>query len=748
MILSYLSLPVVSPAPGPGHRSSSSSSSSTYIETKQCKTIKELQQIHSHTIKTGGIRDTLTVAEILHLYALSRFRDLRYARAVFYCMETPNCFSWNTIIRAFAESDDPTEALNLYCEMLQDEFVQPNRYTIPSVLKACAGVAGVREGRQVHCQVVKLGLVEDGFILSNLLRMYVISSVMDDALKLFNRNAGLDCLNDERRENNLVLWNVMVDGYIRKGNMDAARSLFDRMPQRSVVSWNTMIAGYAQNGFFKEAVAVFRDMQISNIQPNYLTLLSVLPAVSHLGALDLGKRLHAYAEKNRIMIDEVLGSALIHMYAKCGDVEEALRLFGGLPQKNVITWNAIIGGLAIHGKAIDALNFLFEMEKLGITPSDVTFVSILSACSHAGLVDEARSCFNNMVKVNGIRPRLEHYGCMVDLLGRSGFLEEAEKLVLEMPLEADDVIWKALLSACKVHGNIEIGKRVAERLMKLAPRDSGCYVLLSNLYASLGDWEAVSKVRLMMKEMNIRKNPGSSSIVINGVVHEFLVEDDLHPRADEIHSMLEEIASKLKWMAATLVDFYIDIVPVAVWVAYKEQSWIGSVLWIILLLCLGSITTCTYIIIQLFKLSPQQMQDPFYHILLRSHGRISNRKGNSFSSVVAARILFSLLGCLMLATLLYTLLTDGSPFRRELLTPWLTATLVDFYVNIVGIAVWIAYKEASWVSAFFWIVLLVCFGGITTCTYIVIQLFQLSSQEPLYDVLLSSSSRQVKTQHL
>ncbi|XP_068652584.1 uncharacterized protein [Aristolochia californica] len=197
------------------------------------------------------------------------------------------------------------------------------------------------------------------------------------------------------------------------------------------------------------------------------------------------------------------------------------------------------------------------------------------------------------------------------------------------------------------------------------------------------------------------------------------------------------------WMVATLVDFYIDIIPIAVWVVYKESSWISTVFWIVLLLCFGSITTCTYIIFQLFKLSSQQMQDPFYHVLLRSHSRTGSQKEWNFSSVVAARILFTALGCLMLVTLLYTLLTDGSPFSRELLTPWLVATLVDFYVNIVAIAVWIAYKEASWISAFFWIVLLVCFGSIATCSYFVIQLFQLSSQEPLYNVLLNGSSRQV-----
>ncbi|XP_058074863.1 uncharacterized protein LOC131223452 isoform X2 [Magnolia sinica] len=195
------------------------------------------------------------------------------------------------------------------------------------------------------------------------------------------------------------------------------------------------------------------------------------------------------------------------------------------------------------------------------------------------------------------------------------------------------------------------------------------------------------------------------------------------------------------WMAATLVDFYVNIVAIAVWVAYKEATWVGAVLWIILLVCFGSITTCTYIVVQLFKLSSENIkQDPLHHVLLRSPSRTTMER-RKFSSVLVARIIFSALGCLMFATLVYTLLTDGSPFRKELLTPWMTATLVDFYVNVVAIAVWVAYKEATWIGAFVWIVLLIGFGSITTSAYIVIQLFQLSSQDPLHLVLLGSSNR-------
>ncbi|KAJ7950357.1 Pentatricopeptide repeat-containing protein family [Quillaja saponaria] len=375
---------------------------------------------------------------------------------------------------------------------------------------------------------------------------------MEDAHMLFYRNViGFDDMNrvvsDKRRnDGNVVLWNVMIDGYVRLGDLKAARKLFDKMHHRSVISWNAMISGYAQNGLFTEAIEMFHEMQMEDVSSNYVTLVSVLPAISRLGALELGKWVHLYAEKIGIEIDNVLGSALIDMYSKCGSIEKAIQVFDRLPKKNVITWNAIIGGLAMHGRADDVFEYFSRMQRTGlVTPSDVTYIGILSACSHAGLVDQGRSFFNHMVNMVGLEPRIEHYGCMVDLLGRAGLLKEAEELILNMPIKSDDVIWKALLGACKIHKNIEIGRRAAEVLMDLAPNDSGSYVALSNMYASVGDWNSVAEVRLMMKDLDIRKDPGCSWIEIDGVINEFLVEDDSHPRAREIHLMLEEISHKL-----------------------------------------------------------------------------------------------------------------------------------------------------------------------------------------------------------
>ncbi|XP_011007293.1 PREDICTED: pentatricopeptide repeat-containing protein At5g48910 isoform X2 [Populus euphratica] len=527
------------PSTSPNHPSS------LFPQISRCKTTRHLKQIHAHFIKTGQIHHPLAAAELLKFLTLSTQREIKYARKFFSQIHHPNCFSWNTIIRALADSDDDDlfhvnslEALLYFSHMLTDGLVEPNKFTFPCVLKACAKLARIEEGKQLHGFVVKLGLVSDEFVGSNLVRVYVMCGAMKDAHVLFYQT---------RLEGNVVSWNVMIDGYVRMGDLRASRELFDSMPNKNVVSWNVMISGCAQNGHFREAIEMFHDMQWGDVSPNYVTLVSVLPAISRLGATELGKWVHLFAEKNGIEIDDVLGSALIDMYSKCGSIDKAVQVFEGIRnKKNPITWSAIIGGLAMHGRARDALDHFWRMQQAGVTPSDVVYIGVLSACSHAGLVQEGRSVYYHMVDIVGLLPRIEHYGCMVDLLGRAGCLEEAEQLILNMPIKPDDVILKALLGACKMHGNIEMGERIAKILMGWYPHDSGSYVALSNMFASEGNWEGVVKVRLKMKELDIRKDPGCSWIELDGVIHEFLVEDDTHPRAEGIHSMLEEMSDRLR----------------------------------------------------------------------------------------------------------------------------------------------------------------------------------------------------------
>ncbi|EEF41284.1 pentatricopeptide repeat-containing protein, putative [Ricinus communis] len=264
--------------------------------------------------------------------------------------------------------------------MCTDGVVEPNRFTFPSVLKACAKTARLQEGKQVHGYVIKLRLDNDEFVASNLVRMYVMCGVMEDARVLFRKHVfeydicSKSTSDKRKREGIVVLWNVMIDGYVRLGDLAVSRDLFDNMPYRTVVSWNVMISGYAQNGYFKEAIELFHDMQMDDMSPNYVTLVSVLPAISRLGALELGKWVHLYAEKNNIEVNDVLGSALIDMYSKCGSIEKATQVFESIHNKmNVVTWSAIIGGLAMHGRAKDALDYYRRMQEAGVTPSDVVY---------------------------------------------------------------------------------------------------------------------------------------------------------------------------------------------------------------------------------------------------------------------------------------------------------------------------------------------------------------------------------------
>ncbi|ONK61134.1 uncharacterized protein A4U43_C08F26590 [Asparagus officinalis] len=521
---------------------SSHSPSSLLLNLKSTKTLKDLRQLHSLAIKTGQIHNPLTAAEALRISALSNPPDLQYARKLFDQMPEPNLFSYNTLIRAFSESDDnPLEALQIFLQLLHYEPLQPNRYTFPSILKACARIKGYEHGRQIHCLIVKLGIAHDGFVFTNLVRMYSVCGLMDDAQSLVRKSSFLS-----GNEAGIVLNNILIDGYFRLRMIREAREVFETMSNRTVVSWNGMISNLVEIGLFKEAIDIFHRMQVEGMKPNYVTLVSVLPAISRIGALELGKWVHLYAERSGIVVDDILGSALVDMYSKCGNIEKAIQVFEGLPKGSPITWNALISGLAMHGQARQALKYFKAMEQASVSPSDVTFIGILNACSHAGFVCEGRNYFDIMVKGYGLRPRLEHYGCLVDMLGRAGRIEEAVEIVKKMPVKPDDVIYKALLSACMLHENSELGAWAANKLVELAPYDSGCYVLLSNLYASMGDWEAVANVRLKMKELDIRKDPGCSWITVDGIVHEFVVEDDTHPRATEIKSMLEEMADKLR----------------------------------------------------------------------------------------------------------------------------------------------------------------------------------------------------------
>lgn len=477
------------------------------------------------------------------------------------------------MIRGFSHSHTPEEAIILFYHMTHYSFL-PDKHTFPFVIKACARLHALEEGKQVHSCVAKLGLLSDPFVTNTLIDFYARCKQLGDARRVFDRigvpdtvawnsiingyveNGELDgarCLFDEMPQRDEISWNTIIDGYARNGEMDMARRLFremhvkdvvswnclmagyvrlgdveraieifDRMPSRNVVSWTTVILGYVQCGHFEEGLKLFQEMQARNVRANRVTLLSILPAVAHLGALSLGDWILAYIEKNGISLDDSLGPALIDMYSHCGAVGRALHVFEKITNKGLYSWNSMILALADGGQASNAIDLFSLMLEAKLRPNDVTFIGILKACSHAGLVEEGCKYFELMSSVYSISPQINHYGCMVDLLGRAGLLQEAEEFIQKMPMKPNAVIWNALLAACRCHNNVDIAERAAKHLIELAPDDSAPFVLLSNIYASYGRWNDVDRMRKMMDDRGVRKIPGCSSIELNGEVYEFL----------------------------------------------------------------------------------------------------------------------------------------------------------------------------------------------------------------------------------
>ncbi|KAM7527591.1 hypothetical protein LguiB_031001 [Lonicera macranthoides] len=352
---------------------------------------------------------------------------------------------------------------------------------------------------------------------------------------------------DQNPVKDVVSWNAMMDGYCKSGQLMSAEELFTRMgAAKNFVTWNTMIAGYVHCREFGRALNVFQQMQAERVKPTEVTMVSLLSACAHLGALDMGGWIHAYIKRNRYKIDVVLGNALIDMYCKCGSIEAALDVFHGLHVKNIFCWNSIIVGLGMHGYGKEAIDMFISMVKEGIKPDGVTFVGLLCACSHSGMITTGRRYFSQMHNIYGIEPGIEHYGCMVDLLGRSGHLEEALELIGTMRMKPNSMVWGSLLRACQMHKDTKVGEQVTERLLDLDPCDGGNYVFLSNLYASLNRWKDVDTCRKLMVETGVTKTPGCSSIEVDNIVHEFVAGDTSHPQFSQINAFLDEISKELR----------------------------------------------------------------------------------------------------------------------------------------------------------------------------------------------------------
>lgn len=556
----------------------------------------ELQQIHCQILTNSHFNSNSIVTNFLS----SCFRSQKPRYALFFLQNLPAADTslWNSMIPVSLESGLCQDFLGFYNGMLRNDVV-PSKTSFSFILRSCAMSGEAQLGEAFHCQILKMGFEFDMIIQTGLLGFYAKVGDLRCAKRVFTgmpmrdvvaNNAMISAMSkhgyveeaqslfDNMRERNsyswnsmitcycklgdisaarlmfdgnpvkdVVSWNAIIDGYCKSKQLDAARELFLSMGSaRNSVTWNTMISAYVQSGEFGTAISMFQQMQSENVKPTEVTMVSLLSACAHLGALDMGEWIHGYVRTKRLKIDVVLGNALIDMYCKCGNLEAALDVFHGLPKKNIFCWNSVIVGLGMNGRGEDAIAAFIAMQKEGIKPDEVTFIGILSGCSHSGLLPAGQRYLSEMLGVYGVEPGVEHYGCMVDLLGRAGRLKEALELIGIMPMKPNSVVLGSLLRACHIHKDTELGEQVTQQLLELDPCDGGNYVFLSNLYASLNRWDDVKLCRKLMIKRGVHKAPGCSSIEVNNIVHEFVAGDNSHPQFPQINAFLDEIAKELK----------------------------------------------------------------------------------------------------------------------------------------------------------------------------------------------------------
>ncbi|KAL2492997.1 Pentatricopeptide repeat-containing protein [Abeliophyllum distichum] len=439
---------------------------------KKCSTMREMKQVHAHVITNGIFQNLYLIGKIIGFCAVSAQGSMEYAVTVFAKTENPDGFLWNTMIRGFVRTNQVDEIFKYYKKMQENCGVADN-FTFSFLLKICGQLSSVKLGKQMHCSVLKHGLENHVHVSNTLIHMYGMLRVIG-----------------------------------------TAKELFDEMPEPGLVAWNTVIDCHVYCAKYKEALELFLKMYGSGIAFDEATLVVILSACSALGVLDFGKWVHSLAGNTGFTGLVSVCNSLIDMYAKCGAVEEAYKVFDNMLERNLVTWNTMMLGLGMNGHAHEALEFFskFLHEKLE-TPNDVTFLGVLCACSHAGLIEEGRRYFCCMIDVYHIRPNIKHYGCMVDILGRAGLVEEAYRLIMSMPMECNAIVWRTLLAACRVHGKVELGKQVRRHLLEVEPDHSSDYVLLANMHAGTGQWNDMMEERKLMQDGGIQKpKPGNSFV--------------------------------------------------------------------------------------------------------------------------------------------------------------------------------------------------------------------------------------------
>ncbi|XP_020095640.1 pentatricopeptide repeat-containing protein At5g27110 [Ananas comosus] len=561
--------------------------------------VREGEMVHARVLKSGFGSDVVISSSLVSMHAkCDRFGS---AIKLFHEMPERDVASWNTVISCYYQSGQASKALELF-EAMSSCGLNPNSVTLTTALSACARLGDLVTGRRIHDELIRIEFPIDSFISAALVDMYGKCGCLEKAREVF----------EQIRQKSVVTWNSMIGGYSLRGDSHACLELFVRMnkegfcptsttissllmacsrnsdirhgkfihgyllrhhvevdifiysslidiyfkcgkaryaeevfkimPKENVVSWNVMISGYVTVGNYFKALDIFHAMRAHGVTPDYITYTSSLTACSQLAALEIGREIHKKINKIGLDSNEIVMCSLFDMYAKCGALREAREAFDKLPVKDIVSWTSMIMAYGSHGQAHDALQLFHELRQLSLKPDGVTFLAVISACSHVGLVDDGLYFFEQMMHEYGIKPGIEHYSCIIDLLGRSGRLNDAYSIFKSVPeSKLDAGLIGTMLSACSLSKNMKLGQEMAKLLIQIDPNDHSNYVVLSNLYASVGRWDGVKKVRVIIRERGLKKNPGCSWVEVDRKIHQFFVDDDSHPQILLIYKCLRGI---------------------------------------------------------------------------------------------------------------------------------------------------------------------------------------------------------------
>lgn len=477
-----------------------------------------------------NVRNVVTWTAMVSGYV--RMKDLVSARRYFDAMPERNVVSWNAMLSGYAKNGFVQEGLELFCEMI-DGGVEPSETTWVVVFSMCSSYGDAFLADSLVKMLVEKRVQWNYYLKTAVLDMYAKCGSVEKAKRMF------DDLGEYR---NVVAWNAMISAYTRVGDLRAGRELFDQMPRRDVVSWNSVISGYAQNGQSAMAIELFKEMiAVKEVIPDEVTMVNVISACGHLGALELGNWAANFAVENKIKLSDSGYNSLIFMYSKCGSMQDAKRVFQEMKARDVVSYNTLIAGLAAHGHGKEVIELMSKMRQEGLELDRITYIGVLTACSHAGLLEEGWKVFKSIEN-----PTVDHYACMVDLLGRVGQLDEAKMLIDSMPMEPHGGVYGSLLNASRIHKRVDLGELAANQLFELEPTNSGNYILLSNIYASAGRWDDVNRIREAMKERGVQKTTAWSLVEYKGEMHKFTVGDRRHELSDEIYKLLSKLQSSIR----------------------------------------------------------------------------------------------------------------------------------------------------------------------------------------------------------